>query len=882
MAIVYLAHDLKHDRPVALKVLHPELATALGPERFEREIKLAARLQHPHILTVHDSGEAAGQLWFTMPFVEGESLRDRLTREKQLPVDDALRIAREAALALEYAHQHGVVHRDIKPENLLLTTDGSTMVADFGIARALGGSEQPLTSTGIAIGTPAYMSPEQASGTRELDARSDVYALGCVLYEMLAGEPPYTGPTAQAIVARALTETPRPIHPMRAGVPEAVDAVIAKAMAVTAADRYASAAEFARAMDTVLRSPSPDRERGLGGEVPRGPLQDSLTVAGSEAPRRTLIPAWLARRPLFAMLALGVLLGGGALFAWRRSHGGGEPAGGKVIAVLPFENLGDSADAYFADGVGDEVRGKLSQLTGLAVIARASSNEYRHTGKSPQQIARELGAEYLLTATVRWEKHPDGTSRVRVSPELVRVAPGAAPTTKWQEGFDAALTDVFQVQADIAGQVAQALNVALGDSTKRELAAKPTQSLPAYDAFLRGQAAMAFQRTRTLSRLRQAVAAYEQAVALDSTFVEAWAQLAEAQGRLYVRTPTPAGAEAVRRTAERTLALAPTRSEGHEALAAYYGFVLVDYAHALTEDSTAFALAPGKAELLGYVGADELSLGRWEAARGHLEQAVRLDPRSRLPANRLCLVLLYTRQYSAAEQALDHALQLTPEDLGLRHQRAMVALAQGDLAGAQAVIKAAPKEVDPTELVAYVATSEDLVWVLDHDQQQLLLRLTPSAFDDNRATWGLVRAQTYWLRGDRAKARAYADSARLAVEQQLQAAPQTQSPSNLEDNRHALLGLALAYLGQKAGAIREGQRGAAIMPISRDAEIGPYFQHQLVRIYLLVGEPEKALDQLEPLLKIPYYLSPGWLKIDPNFDPLRSNPRFQRLVAGGR
>jgi hypothetical protein len=203
----------------------------------------------------------------------------------------------------------------------------------------------------------------------------------------------------------------------------------------------------------------------------------------------------------------------------------------------------------------------------------------------------------------------------------------------------------------------------------------------------------------------------------------------------------------------------------------------------------------------------------------------------------------------------------------------MVALAQGNLAGAQAVIKAAPKEVDPTAVVATVGTYWDLYWVLDEVEQQLLLRLTPSAFNDDRAGWGIVRAEMYWLRGDRARTRVYADSARLALEQQLQATPQ-------DDQRHVFLGLALAYLGQKAAAIREGERGVALLPISRAPREGAYTQHQLVRIYLLLGEPEKALDQLEPLLKIPYYLSPGWLKIDPTFASLRDNPRFQRLVNG--
>src|SRR6478752_2920046 len=247
MATVFLAHDLKHDRPVALKVLHPELAASLGPDRFQREIRFAARLQHPHILTVLDSGEAGGRLWFTMPYVEGESLRDRLRRERQLPLDDALQIAREAARALEYAHQHGIVHRDIKPENILLTRDGSTLVADFGIARALVGDDQ-LTQTGMVIGTPAYMSPEQASGDKGIDARTDIYSLAAVLYEMLAGEAPYTGPTAQAIIAKRLTEPPPSVRTARPAVPESVDQAIRKALAPVAADRFAGAAQFAQAL----------------------------------------------------------------------------------------------------------------------------------------------------------------------------------------------------------------------------------------------------------------------------------------------------------------------------------------------------------------------------------------------------------------------------------------------------------------------------------------------------------------------------------------------------------------------------------------------------------------------------------------------------------
>jgi serine/threonine-protein kinase len=275
MATVYLAQDLRHDRRVALKVLRPELAAVIGAERFLAEIRLTANLQHPHILPLFDSGEADGYLFYVMPFVEGETLRDRLTREKQLPVADALRIAGEVASALDYAHRHNVVHRDIKPENILLH-DGSALVADFGIALAASKAGTRMTETGMSLGTPHYMSPEQAMGEREITARSDVYALGAVLYEMLTGDPPFTGSTAQAVVARVLTETPRPIHSQRHTIPEHVEAAVMTALEKLPADRYASAAQFAEA----LARPGPTRPVTSARTVPlatgRGKVQSRL------------------------------------------------------------------------------------------------------------------------------------------------------------------------------------------------------------------------------------------------------------------------------------------------------------------------------------------------------------------------------------------------------------------------------------------------------------------------------------------------------------------------------------------------------------------------------------------------------------------------------
>jgi eukaryotic-like serine/threonine-protein kinase len=821
MATVFLAQDLKHDRPVALKVLHPEIAAALGTERFHQEIMLAARLQHPHILSVHDSGEAAGNLWFTMPYVEGESLRDRLQKERALAPDEALRITREVADALDYAHSRGIIHRDIKPENILLS-GRHALVADFGIARALG-ADQHLTSTGMAIGTPDYMSPEQRTADRQIDARTDIYALGCVVHEMLTGKPLLRGAT--------------PI-----GMSPQLAATITRATAPAAADRFTTAGDFSRALDAASTTTSP--------AVPQS-----------------------RRRPLFAMLAVGFLLGVGVLFAWSRSHGSGDGGGGpKLLAVLPFENLGSPDDEYFADGMTDEVRGKLTALTGIQVIARGSSSPFKKTTKPPQQIAQELGAQYLLTATVRWEKRPDGTSSVHVIPELVQVRSGSPPTTKWQHSFDAQLTNVFQVQSDIADRVAHALDVALDDSSQQRLAERPTANLAAYDAFLRGEAITQGFAVADPTVVRRALPYYEQAVALDSGFAQAWARLSLAHTTLYFNgRPNPGDAEGARRAAERAVALAPDRAWGHGALGSYYVFVLGDNVRALGEYTDAHRLAPGSAPVLTSLASNEAAQGQWQLGLEHMQQAQRLDPRSVLAIRRYADFLLRLRRYPEALEVFDRGLALAPANSDLIEKKAMVFLAQGDLAGARAVLAAAPPAVEPAALVAIVANFYDLMWVLDEAQQALLLRLPPSAFDDDRGAWGIVRAQTYALRGDMARARVFADTARIAFAEQLRGAPD-------DPQRHLLLGLALAYLGRKADAIREGERGVAFKPIAGNQVSGTYYQHQLVRIYMVVNEPDKALDLLEPLVKIPYYLSPRWLTIDPNFASLRSNPRFQRLV----
>jgi eukaryotic-like serine/threonine-protein kinase len=487
MATVYLAHDLKHDRDVALKVLHPDLAAALGPERFQREIRLAARLQHPHILPVFDSGEAndgsGRRLWFTMPYVEGESLRDRLIRERQLPVADAVRFVSQAAAALDYAHRQGIVHRDIKPENILLTQhDGQVLIADFGIARGAGG-DQSLTQAGVTLGTPAYMSPEQASGGGEIDGRSDIYSLGCVAYEMLAGEPPFTGPSAQAVIAKRFTETPARLESRRPGLPPPIADAVARALSREPSDRFLTAGDLTRALEL------------------------------SALPRARKVP-W-RRIGVAAGVALTVALGAWAL---RRNVAAAPTRSRTTLAVLPFTVRGSPALAYMREGMVELLSTKLDGAGELrAVDPRAVLSALRRqtTEVGPDDgsaTARRFGAGRFILGSVLQMGDTLRLDAALYDADGVRQASAQAEVRENElgRGVD-----------DLARLLLGRLSSGTGDRLT-SLGAVTTSSYPALRAYLEGQ-----QAFRALN-LDSAITAFQQAVALDSTFALAWYRLATA------------------------------------------------------------------------------------------------------------------------------------------------------------------------------------------------------------------------------------------------------------------------------------------------------------------------------------------------------------------
>jgi serine/threonine-protein kinase len=921
MATVYLAEDLKHKRQVAVKVMRPELAATLGSERFLREVEIAAQLNHPNILPMFDSGMVVDDqqstvdrrpstiLYYVMPFVEGESLAARLNREGELPVPVALRLGREVAEALGYAHKRGIIHRDIKPANILLH-EGHALVADFGIARALDAEGEAITKTGLAIGTPQYMSPEQSTGDKTVDARTDIYALGAVLYEMLTGEPPFTGRSPQAVVARSLTERPRPLAATREGLPPGLEDTISKALSRSAADRFPTATALAESLASVetgastpSRLVSPARPGiwiGLGivallalatvifmagrwglptwvlsvavAMLAFGGATLVLTAAAEKRRRAGSAPTGLGQHLTWRNAGLGGIgavivwaIMAGAVSAGRVATPAAAAAGATHLAVLPFQNQGDSANNYIVDGITDEVRGKLSRVTGLEVTASASSSQYRGAAKPPAQIARELGVRYLLMGRVRWAGDQCSARRLQVVAELV----DSTGATAWQQTFDADLTDVFAVQGQVATRVAGALGTQLGAKESADLGKRPTENPAAWDAYLKGRSLTGNDPVT----LRQAMDNYEQAVALDSGFVEGWARLAEAGTSLYGNgARDPVVARRAKEAMDRALQLEPDNAVAAAAAAGYYATIARDPARSADYIERAIQVAPNDPDILRTAARADVSSGNYARATARLERARELDPRNAAVLTSLSGDYLLTGRLQEAEEVASALIALQPDVVGNYHQLVKIKLAEGDLDGAKAVVARATARISPPLVAGYFAGYEELTFVLDPATRALVSRLTPSAFDGDRAWWGQSLSTYYWDLGEKALSRAYADSSLAAGLEQVRQAPN--DPSLL-----VLYGVALAHAGQSDSAVATGRRAIAMYRTEASASVA-YDRLQMVRIYLVTGRLNEAMDALENLEKQPTQVTPRWIALDPMFTPLKGNPRFESLMKG--
>ena len=633
MATVYLARDTRHDRAVAIKVLSPDLSQAFGIERFQREIAITAKLAHPNILPLHDSGESDGRLYYVMPFVPGESLRARLNRERQLPVRDAVCIARGVASALEHAHAHGIVHRDIKPENILLA-DGQPIVADFGIARALESSAgDRLTSTGVSIGTPAYMSPEQAAG-EHVDERADIYSVGCVLYEMLAGEPPFTGPTAQAIIAKRFANTAPDVRQVRDSVDEGLAGTIARSLARVPADRIQTAAELRALLDEAELACTAN----TGGATSRS--------RAASARRRSA--RWVALGASAALIAAAALAFATPSIRQRIVRAVGGPVTIHTLAVLPLANLsGDMGQDFLADGLTDALITGLSELGSVNVISRTSVMQYKmmKMPKSLSTIAKELGADAVLEGSVQRDH-----DRVRITGKLIRVSD---QHQLWEGTYERQIGNALALESDIANSVAQEIGVRLVNNPAARVASVKPE---AQEAYLKG-AYFAAQ-----SRFAEAITEYQHAVDVDPTHAAAYAGLARAYYfRAFFGEVAPAEAfSQMKRAAERALEHDPNSGEAHGLMALVHVHADWDWPAAQREFAKALALAPNNAQVHHDYAHYLLAVGRRAESVTETKRARQLDPTNPMLTTCTGWHSLFDKNFDEAQSYAAQAQMMMP------------------------------------------------------------------------------------------------------------------------------------------------------------------------------------------------------------------------------
>ncbi len=681
MATVYLAHDLKHDRKVAIKVLRPELGATLGPERFLQEIRVAAKLQHPHIVGLLDSGVYADpgggaelRPYYVMPYVEGETLRDRLARGGPLPLAETVRLTIEIADALAKAHKAGVVHRDIKPENILLA-DGHALVMDFGVAKALASSQRPeqpkdakdprpLTTLGVTIGTPAYMAPEQVAADPHVDHRADIYALGLVTYEMLAGGSPYSATTPQQQMAAHVTQPPAPIQGKRPDCPDALNAVVMKCLAKSPAERWSTAEEIVAQLRAV--------------EV-TGPHRASLG------------PRWRA-----AGIGAVILVVVAVLMGRRLTKSATDAAGGdSTVGVMLFDNLThDTAYAYLADGLASEIATSLARVPRLEVRSPGAVRSAQRGGEAdPRVIGRRLDVRNVVEGEFQ-----RGGDRIRIAVRLVAVPSG---TQRWGDSWTRPINDLLAVQEEIARAVATAIAGKLLPQEQSVLAVRVTSDPEAYDHFLRGNFLLA---SRSPGGTAGAITEYTAALRGDSSFTQAEARVAlayalyAAWGWDYPGLSSDSLITLGTQAADRALTRDSSSADGWMARG------LLRYLRqprtldgALPALRRATELDPRNAEAWQQYGAAMMFTGQFEASTVSYRRALALEPGRAVTWNELASAYVLLHREAEAMAAYDSAVAVDPNFYPAYAGRSRLRLRGGDRAGARADAEAALRVSPPGE-----------------------------------------------------------------------------------------------------------------------------------------------------------------------------------------
>jgi serine/threonine protein kinase/tetratricopeptide (TPR) repeat protein len=851
--VVYRAHQKSLNRTVALKVI------GLGPwtteahlKRFRREAEAAAGLDHSGIVPIYEVGEREGSCYFCMKFVEGGQL-DEVGQRGPMSIRRAVELITKLGRTVHYAHEHGILHRDIKPGNILLDAKGEPLLTDFGLARLVE-AESNVTRTLEVMGTPSYMAPEQAAGeTTKLSKATDIYGLGAVLYELLTGHPPFVGRTSYQTIQLLLDTEPRQPRLWNRKIGRDLSTICLKCLEKDPKRRYSSALALAEDLEHWLK------------HEPIQAHRTGIFTRGRKWARRN--PSAAALITLLVALATGL-----GVSVWMRVSAVPLP---KSLAVLPFENLSrDPNNAYFADGIQEEILTRLASIADLKVISRTSTLRYQGAPRNLAEIAKELGVANILEGSVQ-----KAADQVRVNVQLVNAQ---TDSPIWADSYDRKLTDIFDVESEIARRIAESLQARLTGREEQALAVKPTNNPEAYDAYLRGLA-YSLKGGNTPANALSAQKYLREAVRLDPKFAPAWALLSNLDAVGYLTTtlqPTNALREEARQAAETALSLQPNLGEAQMAKGYYHYACLKDYDTATHYLEQARRLLPNNSqvpEILAYVARRR---GQWDRSEAYFNEAERLAPRDANLLAQHAISYVSLRRFPEALRKFDELLNITPDDVDTLATKAAIAQAQGDLPRAAA-------------LLAPLRPTSDLNQALETQVYQAILErraapvipLLKEILDNPDPALGYFNGELrFWLgwaqhvTGDDATALKTWRQARGELESFLKEQP---------ENGRLIGDLALtnAGLGDKAAALALAERAIAAIPIEKDANYGPFPLEILARVAAQVGEPDRAIAVLQKLLSIPYNgalgenvpLTPALLRLDPMFDSLRGDPRFQEL-----
>ncbi len=854
MGKVYRVFDTKIEEEVALKLIQPGISSDKKTiERFRNELKIARRIAHRNVCKMYDLGSEEETHYITMEYVPGESLKSMIGMMGQLSAGQAVFIAKQVCEGLAEAHRLDVVHRDLKPSNIIIDREGNTHIMDFGIARSP--QVKGITGPGKIIGTPEYMSPEQVEG-KEVDKRSDIYSLGVILYEMTTGRLPFEGDTPLSIALKHKTETPQDPQKINIQIPEDMSQLILRCMKKDKDKRYKDTKELLSELTKI--------EEGIS-------TVERIVPAGKRTTSReitvTFMKPWAMIAGLIAVVVVAVI----AFLYFRREAPAPPSPETKMLVVLPFENLGPVEDEYFADGITEELTSRLSALHGLGVISRTSAKQYKDSAKTTRQIGEELGVDYILEGTVRWDRSAEGKGRVRVTPQLIRVSDD---THLWSDSYNRALEDIFSVQSEMAEQVAKQLDIVVLEPERKTLYSKPTDNLDAYDLFLRGATHTENGIVnRITGEINQGIELMKKAIELDPDFTFAYIGLAHVHALAYHSgiDRTEERKTKARDVVDKVLELEPDLPEAQAALGRYYYYVLQDYERTIELFESIQKARPNLAP--SYLGGIQMRRGNWEQAAEIYEKTFKLNPRNSGVAHFTGLIYERMRKYEEAADWFDRALSINADAIWSQFGKVRVLyLSNGDTEKARSLLETLP-----------LHRFNDYWWILngmlERNFQGVLGRLDSLSYDVAEGEYfnfykHLAYAMVYQALNNQSLVKIHAEEARIALEEALREHP--------EDSRiHTSLGLVYAYLGRKEEAIREGKRAVSLYPLSKDAYGAPHYVNSLAMIYTVVGEYEEAINQLEYLMSIPSgdIVSISVLRLDTMWDPLRQHSRFQSLLG---